>query len=382
MKYLLSLDDYEDAARRYLPRPIFGYVSGGAETNTSLNLNRTIWKDWLLKPSVLRDVSTGSLETSLLGETYDAPFGIAPMGGAAIAAYRGDTVLAKAAKAENIPSVLSAASLTPMEEVRSHSEVSWFQAYLPGNDEEISKIGKRVANAGFGTLVVTVDVPVVGNRENLIRTGFDVPLKPSLALAWDGLKRPRWLTGCFFQTLIRYGMPHYENMSDRIPLLSTTFEVQKSSGAQLTWQHMARLRDTWKGKLILKGVLAPEDVSEARKVGFDGVIASNHGGRQLDFALHPMQVLPELISQAQGMPVMLDGGVRRGTDIIKALALGAHFVFVGRPMLYAAGLGGESGVRRAIGLLKSELQRDLALLGRASVRHLDRSILVRSDQPA
>ena len=363
LRRMLALDDFEDAARRIIPRPIFGYASGGAETNASLRANRAVWDEFAFVPKTLVDTTARTQKTTLFGHTYDAPFGIAPMGGTAMAAYQGDLVLARAAAAANIPMIVSGASLTPLEEVRQAGPTAWFQAYLPGDDGPITQLVQRVARAGYDTLVLTVDVQVTANRENNVRNGFHTPFRPSLRLAWDGMIRPRWLFGMFLRTLWLHGMPHFENMGRRIPLISRTAEREPGRRDKLSWQHLELMRRLWKGRLVVKGILDKDDARIARESGVDGIIVSNHGGRQLDGAVSPLRVLPEIAAQAGEMIVMMDSGVRRGTDVLKALALGARFVFVGRPFLYAAAIAGEPGVTHAIKLLRDEIDRDMALLG-------------------
>ncbi|MCA3261692.1 MAG: alpha-hydroxy-acid oxidizing protein [Telmatospirillum sp.] len=374
---VLALDDFEALARAKLPRPIFGYVAGAAETNASLADNRNAFAQWGFVPRVLRDVSARSQTIELFGSTYAAPFGIAPMGLAALTAFDGDRVLARAAMKSGIPFVLSATSLTRLEEVLEAAPGSWFQAYLPGEDSRIAALLDRVRAAGCGTLVVTVDLPVAGNRENNIRAGFSTPLRPNLRLVWDGLLRPGWLAGTLLRTLLVRGMPHFENsFAERgAPLLSSKAARDFSNRAQFSWRHIERIRDIWKGKLVLKGILSPEDAVLAKKTGADGVIVSNHGGRQLDGAVSALRVLASIVRETGDMPVMMDGGIRRGSDVIKALALGARCVFVGRPFNYAASVGGEAGVLHAIDLLRSEIDRNLAMLGIDRLSGIDRSIL-------
>jgi L-lactate dehydrogenase (cytochrome) len=363
LRMILALDDFEAPARRYLPRPMYGYVSGGAETNASLRANRAAFDDFSFVPRVLVDVSGRSTKTTLFGREYDAPFGVAPMGGSSMAAYQGDIVLARSAAAANIPMIMSGASLTRLEDVRAAGRTCWFQAYLPGDDAAIRTMVERVARAGFDTLVLTVDVPVGANRENNVRSGFNRPLRPTLRLAWDSALRPRWLCGMFLRTLITHGMPHFENTGTRAPLITSTAERYTGPRDKLSWPHVALMRKIWKGRLVLKGVLDPQDARTARESGVDGVIVSNHGGRQLDGSLAPLHALPAVAEAARGMTVMMDSGIRRGTDLLKALALGAQFVFVGRPFLYAAAIGGDAGVRHAVKLLREEVDRDMALLG-------------------
>ncbi|WP_157421789.1 alpha-hydroxy acid oxidase [Acidovorax sp. Root219] len=366
MRDLLSLGDFEAAARRVLPRPIFGYIAGAAEDNHALADNRQAFDELALVPRVLCNVAQRDQGVTLFGTRYASPFGVAPMGIAALSAYRGDVVLARAAAAAGIVAVQSGSSLIRLEEVMEAAPGTWFQAYLPGTPERIDALLQRVSSAGVQTLVVTVDIPVAGNRENNLRAGFSTPLRPGLRLAWDGLVRPRWLAGTLLRTLARHGMPHFENsFAERgAPILSSRVQRDFSGRDHFDWSHIARIRSQWRGALVVKGILSPADAALARQHGVDGIIVSNHGGRQLDGAVAPLRVLHAIAEQAGShMVVMLDGGIRRGTDVAKALALGAQAVFVGRPFNYAAALDGEAGVAAAIGLLRAELDRNLAMLG-------------------
>jgi L-lactate dehydrogenase (cytochrome) len=375
---MLSLDDFEAAARRRLPRPIFGYIAGAAEDNHSLKGNREAFAQYAFTPRVLVDVSRRTQQTDLFGRTYASPFGIAPMGISALSAYRGDLVQAQAAAAANSPMILSGTSLIAMEDVVRANPRAWFQAYVPGEPERIALLLERVERAGFGTLVVTADTPVSGNRENNLRAGFSTPLRPSLRLAWEGITHPGWLWGTALRTLLRHGMPHFENSQAQrgAPILSSTVTRDFGARDHLNWEHFNLIRRRWKGKLVLKGVLHQGDALLAREHGADAIILSNHGGRQLDGAVSPLQVLPGVV-QALGSdyPVMIDSGFRRGNDVLLALALGAKFVFVGRPFNYAGAVAGESGVRHAIGILASEILRNMALIGVNSPAELGREHL-------
>jgi L-lactate dehydrogenase (cytochrome) len=375
LRRMLALDDFEGAARRIIPRPIFGYVTGGVETNASLRANRDVWDEIAFVPRTLVDTSARTHKTTLFGRTYDAPFGIAPMGGTAMAVYQGDLVLARAAAAANIPMILSGASLTPLEPVREAGATAWFQAYLPGDEARITQLVERVTRAGYDTLVLTVDVQVSANRENNVRSGFTTPLRPSVRLAWDGIIRPRWLFGMLLKTLWLQGMPHFENMGRRVPLISRSAEREGGRRDKLSWKHVELMRRLWRGRLVLKGILDKDDARIARESGVDGVIVSNHGGRQLDGTVAPLRVLPEIAAQAGEMTVMMDSGVRRGTDVLKALALGAKFVFVGRPFLFAAAIAGEAGVAHAVCLLREEIDRDMALIGINSLSEMRPDLL-------
>ncbi len=375
---MLSLDDFEAAAKRRLPRPIFGYVAGAAEDNQSLRGNRSAFAQYSFSPRVLVDVSRRTQQTEIFGRRYASPFGIAPMGISALSAYRGDIVLARAAREQGIPAILSGTSLIPMEDVIRAAPGTWFQAYLPGDPQRIDALVERARRAGYETLVLTVDIPVSANRENNVRTGFSTPLKPSLRLAWDGLTRPRWLAGTFMRTLLSHGMPHFENSfaTRGAPIVSSSVLRDFSARDHLSWEHVARIRSQWPGTLIIKGILHPQDAALARQHGADGIIVSNHGGRQLDGAVSPLRALPGVVAAAGGMTVMMDSGVRRGSDVLKALALGASFVFVGRPFNYAAAVGGEAGVSHAIGLLRAEIDRNMAMLGINNLREMQAYLLM------
>ncbi|MCJ0763415.1 alpha-hydroxy acid oxidase [Variovorax terrae] len=377
LRRILSLDDFERAARSHLPRPVYSFVASGAEDEHSMRGNRAAYAEFGFVTRVLRDVSLRSQKTTLFGQTHDAPFGIAPLGLSALSAYRGDLVLARAAGAARIPMVLSGSSLIRMEDVAAEGTGAWFQAYLPGDEARTQALVERVARAGFRNLVITLDTPVAANRENNVRAGFSIPLRPSLRLAWDGLSHPRWLAGTFLQTLLRHGMPHFENnyATRGVPILSPNVLRSYSERGHLHWAHFDQVRRLWKGNLIVKGILSQEDARQARDHGADGIIVSNHGGRQLDGAVAPLRVLPGIVAACPELPIMIDGGIRRGTDVLKALALGAKFVFVGRPFVFAAALAGQAGVRHAIGILSEEIDRDMGLLGLNSLADLEPSHL-------
>ncbi|HEX2635076.1 MAG TPA: alpha-hydroxy acid oxidase [Bradyrhizobium sp.] len=382
LRRYLSLDDFEATARRRLPKFLYGYIAGAAETDAALRDNRRAFDEYGFVPRVLNDVSGREQTTKLFGRTYSSPFGIPPMGSAALCAYRGDIVLTRAAAAMNVPMILSASSLITLEDVQRENPSAWYQAYLAGDAARIEPLVDRVAAAGYDTFVVTADVPVAPNRENNIRNGFQVPLAITPRVAWDTLTHPDWLLGTWARTVVNHGMPHFENM-DAVrgpPALSKNLMRNIGKRDQLAWKHVELIRRRWKGKLVVKGLISPADARIARESGVDGVIVSNHGGRQLDCTVSSLRTLPEISGQADGMTVMLDGGIRRGTDVLKALALGAHFVFIGRPLLFAAVAAGEAGVRRALTLLRDEIDRDMALLGIRSIGEVS-SDLVRRIAP-
>ncbi|MCY1511683.1 (S)-mandelate dehydrogenase [compost metagenome] len=378
LRPILSLADFEVAAKRVLPRPIFGYIAGAAEDEKSLAANRTAFDQVKFRPRVLVDVSGRSQATEIFGQRYASPFGIAPVGISAIAAYRGDVVLAQAAREEQIPAIMSGTSLIPMEDVHAAAPGTWFQAYLPGDATRRDALIERIGAAGFATLVLTVDIPVWANRENNVRTGFSLPLRPSLRLAFDGVSRPRWLAGTFARTLLASGMPHFENSfaTRGAPILSASAIRDTTGRDHLNWTDIERIRQRWHGNLVIKGILHKSDAERAAALGADGIIVSNHGGRQLDGAVEPLAVLPEICeSVAHKTTVMMDSGIRRGGDVLKALALGARFVFLGRPFVYAASVGGAEGVRHAISLLRDEVDRNMAMLGAQALSDVGNSVI-------
>ncbi len=379
LDHILSLDDFEHAARKHLPAPVFAYVSGGVEDNAALRDNRAAFDELGFVPRVLLDVSKRTTATKLFGREYSAPFGIAPMGISALSAYRGDLVQALGAKQSNIPMIMSGSSLIRLEDVCAACPDTWFQAYLPGEPGKILGLVDRVAAAGFKTLVVTVDVAVLSNRENNIRAGFSTPLRPTARLAWQGLTRPRWLFGTAMRTVLRHGIPHFENSfaTRGAPIIARDIDRDFSKKDHLNWEHLALIRKRWQGRLVVKGLMSAQDAIIARASGVDALIVSNHGGRQLDHTVAPLRVLPGIVAVAGDMPVMMDSGIRRGTDVMKALALGAAFVWVGRPFNYAASVAGEAGVRHACEILQGELYRGMAQLGVATVAQLEPGQLMR-----
>jgi len=376
--HILCLDDFEPLARRHLPAPVYAYVSGGVERNQTLRANSSVFEEYEFVTRVLVDTSKRSTETTLFGKKWSAPFGIAPMGICALSAYRGDIVLSNAAARENIPMIMSGSSLIRMEEIVQGNPDAWFQAYLPGGDSEIIALIERVKACGYGTLVLTLDVAIAANRENNVRAGFSTPLRPSVRLAWEGMSHPRWLFGTFLKTLAKHGMPHFENNYARrgAPILSASILRDFSDRGHLSWEQIRMIRRLWPGTLILKGILDTRDARLALDHGADGIIVSNHGGRQLDGTASPMRVLPSIVDACKDTPVMVDSGFRRGTDVLKALALGAKFVFIGRPFNYAAAVAGEAGVRRGLTLLREEVSRDMAMLGASSPNEIRRDCLL------
>lgn len=369
---LLSLDDFEQAARRRLPRPLFGYVSGGVEEGHAIRNAVSAYDDYVLVPRYFAGVAGVSPATRLLDQDWSAPFGIAPMGICAMNGYRADLALARAAGAASVPMIISGSSLIPLEEIMAANPRAWFQAYFPPGTDRLRALLDRARAAGVETLVITVDSPVGSNRENNLRAGFSSPLKPSLRLAWDGIIRPRWLFGTFLRTLWHHGIPHFENLyAERgVPIIARNVQREFGGRAHFAWEHFAEIRRMWPGRLVVKGVLHPADARRAVATGADALVVSSHGGRQLDGTVAPLHVLPHIREALPDTPLIVDGAIRRGTQVIKALALGADFVLVGRPFNYAAALGEEPGVAYALSILQGEITRTLAQIGVRSTREV------------
>ena len=376
LRDVLSLEDFERLAQHRLPRPVFGYISAYADRGVSFSDNRNAFQDYGFLPKVMVDVSQRDLSTTLFGQTYSVPFGFAPMGISALSTYRGDLVLAQAAAQANLPMIMSGSSLIPLETVAARHPTAWFQAYLPGDTASIEALLARIGSTAFKTLVITVDTPAKPHSENMIRSGFMSPLKPSVSLAWQGITHPRWLFGTFLRTLIQHGLPHFENNYAHrgAPILSPSVMRDFADRSHLNWQHLRTIRAQWPGNLIIKGILRPDDARTARDLGADGVIVSNHGGRQLDGAIAPLDALPDVVQACPEIPIMMDSGVRRGTDVLKALALGAKMTFVGRPFGYAAAAGGATGLHLGIDLLTQEISRDMAMLGVTRIDELEAAV--------
>jgi L-lactate dehydrogenase (cytochrome) len=379
LREIRSLEDFEAAARRHLPAPLFGYIHAAADGLASARRNREAFDEHEWLPSYLQDVSRRAMDVRLLGRDWALPFGIAPMGLNAMSAYRGDVVLAQAAAEARIPMVMSGSSLMRLEDVAAANPRAWFQAYVTGDAKRTAALVDRVARAGYGTLVITIDVQAPPNIEDAYRAGFTAPLRPSVGLAWQGISHPRWLFGTFARTLLQHGMPHFENNDAHrgAPVLSRSVLRDFSDRGTFTVDHLRAIRRQWQGQLVVKGVLTAADARRVADAGADAIIVSNHGGRQLAGARATLRALPDVVAACPTLPVMLDSGVRRGTDVLQALALGAKMVFVGRPFIQAAAVAGPQGVRHAIDLLAAEVSRGMGMLGVNRTDQLHPGLLVR-----
>ncbi len=376
LKQVLDLTDYQRLVRPRLPRAVYGYVANGVEADVARDNNRESFQDWHMVTRVLRDVTKCKQQTELFGHTYDSPFGIAPMGASAVVAYDADNRMARAARDANVPFVLSANSITPMEELVKNNPNAWFASYQSPEADKVEAMVDRVAQAGVKVYVITVDVPVSSNREEDKRAGYTMPLRPTPQLTWDGLTHPSWLVGAAGRTVLKRGVPVISNLEAKGGVSLLSRKVASIAGhSDFTWDAVEQIRKLWKGPLVVKGLLSKEDAKIARESGVDGVVVSNHGGRQLDGAASPMEVLPEIKTESGDMSVLIDSGFRRGTDVLKALALGADFILIGRPFLFACALAGEAGVQHAISLLSKELDTDQALLGLTDLKEAQPAML-------
>ncbi len=373
-KQALNIEDLRAIARQRLPRVAYEFLDRGTEDEVTLRANRSAFERIRFVPRTMVDVSKRSQKKVLWGKTFNSPFGIAPTGASGLYCFDADVALGQAAEAAGVPYVLSTASFVPMERVaREVGGTKWFQLYMSKDLELAERLVTRALDAGFEALVMTTDIPVAGNREYNQRNHFEVPFRLNLANMADGLLHPRWLAGVFLRTLLATGVPRFQNLDVNTGgrITSPTLTEFRTRRTELHWADFAWLRKLWPRKLLVKGIMTVEDAQLAAQHGADGIFVSNHGGRQLDGAPSPIEVLPP-IAQAVGkrMAIMLDGGIRRGTDVVKALALGADMVFVGRATLFGATAGGGAGALRALNLLASEVGRTLALLGCNSVEQL------------
>jgi isopentenyl diphosphate isomerase/L-lactate dehydrogenase-like FMN-dependent dehydrogenase len=374
-----NIEDLRRLAQRRLPRVAWDYLERGAEDDVTLAANRAAFERIHFQPRTLIDVSGRTLRQELFGKTYAAPFGIAPTGAAGLYCFDADIALARAAKSAGVPFVLSTASFVAMERVaREAGGSQWFQLYMSKDRDAAARLVRRALDAGFEALVVTTDVPVGANREYNLRNGFAIPFRINARNVIDGLLHPRWLAQVFLRTLLSDGVPRFQNVDSNVGgrIIAQDLSAFRARRDALDWSDIAWLRTVWPRKLLVKGILTVADARLALQHGADGVVVSNHGGRQLDGALAAIDALPAIAAAVgERMPVLFDSGVRRGSDIVKALALGADFVFTGRATLYGAAAGGEAGVARALELLRTETDRVMALLGCSTVAALDRNCL-------
>lgn len=360
----INLDDLRVLAKKRVPKLIYDFIEGGSEDESGLVRNEDAFRNRALVPRYMVDITAINQDTELFGRTYSSAYGISPTGGISNYRHQGDLMLARAARDANIPFIMSGAATAKMEDMaRECPNHGWYQLYT-AKDRSISEDQiRRAQDLGIKTLVITVDVPASGNRERNKRNGFGRPLKLTWECKFNALKHPLWL-----KDYLTNGIAMLANWEQYAPEGSSAEEVGEFVSNQfpgaLTWTDIEKFRQLWSGNLVLKGVMRVDDALRAAEVGVDGLMISNHGARQLDRAPAPLDVLPA-IDAAVGdrMTLMLDGGVRRGADIMIALCLGAKFVFVGRPTLYGCIAGGQLGATKAVEIVRSEIETNMKQLG-------------------
>jgi L-lactate dehydrogenase (cytochrome)/(S)-mandelate dehydrogenase len=372
----VTVGDWQERARRRLPSMIWAYVENGADRERSLRANEEAFRLWQLRPRVLAGVAEVDLSSRVAGVPLELPVLLAPLGLAGALHWRGEVAAARAAERAGTRLVLSTGSSYSLEEVsEAADEHHFFQLYPWGDRSLTGALIDRASDAGYAAMFVTVDVPVVGNRLGERRFGMGIPPVVTPARVARAVTKPRWSYG-----YVRHRRVSLQNLATpgtRGSVLATAQRQAVNMRPDLAWSDLAWMRERWPGPLFVKGILGVEDAARALEHGADGIVVSNHGGRQLDGCPAPLDVLPEVVAAVQGRAqVLIDGGVRSGSDVAVALALGADAVLIGRPQAYGLAAAGEGGVTGVLGLLRKELQRTLHLMGVASVRHLCRGNLI------
>jgi isopentenyl diphosphate isomerase/L-lactate dehydrogenase-like FMN-dependent dehydrogenase len=372
MRTLLNADDYRGRARKILPRGLFEYIDRGTEDELALGRLRSSLDGITLMPSVLTGHDRRDLDTALLGQRLAAPLVVAPTALAGLVAHDGETKLARAASRVGIPVCISTQSVTTVETIRrgAPDAMLWFQLYVWRDRALTARLLERARTCGCETLIVTVDTPVAPNREYNKRNGFGIPLSPSLRSVIDVALHPRWLVGVLMRHLASEGMPTYGHYPDEFRTAITRPSIADAVRLEhrLNWDDMRWLRDIWPGKLIIKGVLAANDAETAAGIGADAIVVSAHGGRNLDCLPAPADCIPAIADTVKRrLTVLADSGVRRGTDVLKYLALGAEAVLLGRLPLWGLAAGGEEGAEAVLRMIISEMDTAMAFLGVGNV---------------
>ena len=380
MKPAYNIWDLRDQARRRIPKAIWEFIERGSEDDILIAHNNAALRAIKFDPRTLRDVTTRDLSIELFGKARPSPLIIAPTGIADLACFRGESAIAGAAAAAGLPFSLATSSTTSVDTIAgitSGGTGFWQQRYLWERRDLSWQVVDRAAALGAEALIVTVDVPIWPNREFNKRNGMANPIKANPLLAWSIMQRPGWMTTVLGRYLLNGGLPTFANYPVEV---ASTGRVTNSPS--VTWDDVRELKRRFPGKLLLKGMLNREDVIAAADHGVDGVVVSNHGGRTFDAAPASIEVLAEIVDAvADRMTVIFDSGVRRGSDVLKAMAIGAHAVMIGRATLYGAGAGGQEGAARAIAILKEEISTSMAMVGVTNLRELDRGFLRRETVP-
>jgi (S)-mandelate dehydrogenase len=378
----VTVADLRAMAHRRLPRFVLEYLEGGAEQEATLQRERAAYAGWRFTPRQLVDVSGRSTNTKILGEHAAMPLVVAPTGLNGLFRHHADTLLAQAAAHWGVPFVQSTMSNDTMQEVAAIKNLRhWWQLYVFGGDEVWQELLRRAEAAGCEALVLTTNAQIFGNREWSTRTQAS-KTRPTIATMIDAALHPRWLAG----TLLAHGMPSFKNAIDFIPreqrgFFQSAFWIREHQPTSLSWATVERIRQRWRKPFIIKGILHADDVRRSIDAGADAIVLGSHGGRQLDWTISPLDLLPKARRIAgDRIALYLSGGVRRGTDIIKAVALGADAVMVGRAPLYGVCAAGAEGAARALEILRKEMCDAMGLLGASSAGELGNGFLVRCDE--
>jgi isopentenyl diphosphate isomerase/L-lactate dehydrogenase-like FMN-dependent dehydrogenase len=378
----LSIADIEYLAKRWLPRVIYEGIVSGVEDEFGIARNEAAFHRHRLLPRHLVDVSTRNQATTLFGRDYKSPFGISPTGIAGIFRRDAELMLAEAAARAGVPFIMSGASMVSIERIARVDPVNtWFQIYAAKDRNITADFIRRARDAAFGTLVLTVDNPVLPNRERDMRNGFRLPPKLSLLAAIEALRHSRWV----IDYLRNGGMPTMETWAPYAPPGASAAQVAQffrtQSPSVQTWRDLDEFRRVWPGRLVVKGIMRGSDAARCVDAGVDGVIVSNHGGKSIDRVPASIELLPSIkAAVGNSIVVMLDSGIRRGSDIVIARCLGADFVFVGRATLYGVAAAGLNGASRALTILRNEIDTTLGLIGCPSFDQLDQDFLARDDR--
>ena len=375
-----SIADLRTMSRRRLPRAIFEFYDGGAEDEIALRDNIEAFKRVRVLPRALNDVSNVDLSCDFVGGKAAMPLAIAPTGAAGFGRHGADVAIAQAAAALGIPYTLSTSATTSIEEIASSAPGRlWFQAYILANKEKLASLIARAYAADYEGLMITVDLPVGGKRERDFRNQLVFPFKYTPKNVLDFATRPLWSLGMLLK-----GVPQMENIKelkrDNQGGKKLASSVGKNYDPAFDWTQLQIMRDNWKRKMIIKGVMQPADAERLVAMGVDAIVVSNHGGRQLDSSPATLDALPAIVRAVAGrVPVLVDGGVRRGSDILKARALGAQGVLTGRATLFGAIAAGRPGAARALDILRDELSRTMQLSGVSKIADIDRDLLFKRD---
>ncbi|MEV8468732.1 alpha-hydroxy acid oxidase [Fluviibacterium sp. DFM31] len=368
-----SIDDLRAMAKRRIPRFAFDLVDGGAESERNLRRNGQAFEEVELTPRYMVDVSRIDTRVTIFGQTFDQPFGLAPIGMLNAFWPDADLTLARLCKRENVPYVASSAASTTLERLAEAADGNgWFQLYVSSDAAVTEGLIARADSAGYPVMMVTADVPAAGKRDRDIRNQLSVPFRLTPDVLVQLIANPTWT----FNSL-RHGKPGIANYADLLQNATSYADVQKTLiTPSLTWDLLKQLRDRWKGTLVVKGILHADDAIRCAEIGCDAVVVSNHGGRQVAFGPPTIEALPP-IAEAVGdrVKILLDSGIRRGADLLRAKALGADFAFAGRALAYGVGAGAAEGAARAMDILKLELERALGQLGASSYNAVGPSFL-------